>query len=232
VWEGLLVNLKNVALAVSAGLALAAAGSAAHATPLAPGGSAPASSLPVTGTTVASTSGTFVSDLGNGDFSGSFVEYVLKGDVYGKNDLAWYIEITNNKKKGAADIDTISVSFFKGFLTDVGYCATSGAHECGGEGTVLPKSESRTSNGAAIDFYVDINPTGATTDWLMIETNAISYTKGYISVENSGVATVTAYAPLAVAPVPEPSSWALMLLGFAGLGYARFEARKKGRSFV
>jgi hypothetical protein len=226
------VNLKNVALAVSAGLALAAAGSAAHATPLAPGGSAPASSLPVTGTTVASTSGTFVSDLGNGDFSGSFVEYVLKGDVYGKNDLAWYIEVSNNNTAGASDIDTISASLFAGFATDVGYCVTSGAGTCHNEGTVLPSSVSRTSNGEAVDFYVDILPNGSETDWLMIETNALSWTTGYISVENAGVATVEAFSPLTPSAVPEPSSWALMLLGFAGLGYARFEARKKGRSLV
>ncbi len=28
-------------------------------------------------------------------------------------------------------------------------------------------------------------------------------------------------------PVPEPSTWALMLLGFAGLGYAAFRRRRK-----
>jgi hypothetical protein len=30
-----------------------------------------------------------------------------------------------------------------------------------------------------------------------------------------------------VAPVPEPSTWAMMLLGFAGLGYAGYRRRHK-----
>jgi hypothetical protein len=40
----------------------------------------------------------------------------------------------------------------------------------------------------------------------------------------SGVATYN-YMP-AGSPVPEPSTWAMMLVGFAGLGYAA--ARRKG----
>ena len=30
--------------------------------------------------------------------------------------------------------------------------------------------------------------------------------------------------------VPEPSTWAMMLLGFAGLGFASYRHAKKGRS--
>ena len=33
--------------------------------------------------------------------------------------------------------------------------------------------------------------------------------------------------PLNFTPVPEPSTWALMLLGFGGLGVARRRARRK-----
>ena len=35
-----------------------------------------------------------------------------------------------------------------------------------------------------------------------------------------------------VTAVPEPSTWAMMLLGFAGLGYAGFRTRKKAISIA
>jgi hypothetical protein len=43
----------------------------------------------------------------------------------------------------------------------------------------------------------------------------------------SGQITYT-YTPLSTAPVPEPSTWAMMLMGFAGLGYAALR-RKSAR---
>ena len=35
-----------------------------------------------------------------------------------------------------------------------------------------------------------------------------------------------------VLPVPEPSTWAMMVLGFAGLGYAAFRRNTKGRALA
>jgi hypothetical protein len=35
------------------------------------------------------------------------------------------------------------------------------------------------------------------------------------------------HGPLAVAPVPEPSTWAMMIVGFAGLGLAIRSRRRK-----
>jgi hypothetical protein len=35
-----------------------------------------------------------------------------------------------------------------------------------------------------------------------------------------------------ILPVPEPSTWAMMLLGFAGLGYAAFRRNSKGQAAV
>jgi PEP-CTERM motif len=33
-------------------------------------------------------------------------------------------------------------------------------------------------------------------------------------------------------PIPEPSTWAMMALGFAGLGYAAFRRNSKGRALA
>ena len=39
-------------------------------------------------------------------------------------------------------------------------------------------------------------------------------------------------ASVQTAAIPEPSTWAMMLLGFAGLGYAGFRRNKKGRALA
>jgi PEP-CTERM motif len=41
---------------------------------------------------------------------------------------------------------------------------------------------------------------------------------------------VAAIGGLSIATVPEPSTWAMMLLGFAGLGFAGYRASRKGAS--
>jgi hypothetical protein len=37
---------------------------------------------------------------------------------------------------------------------------------------------------------------------------------------------------VAAAVAPEPSTWAMMLLGFAGLGFAGFRVSRKGAAFA
>jgi hypothetical protein len=55
---------------------------------------------------------------------------------------------------------------------------------------------------------------------------AISYTQtGGAGNGVSGSATFAVYSP-----VPEPSTWAMMMLGFAGLGYAAFRRASKDRA--
>jgi hypothetical protein len=218
-------NRRHLAFAAATAL-LAAAGSAAHANPLPPGATVLPDIFPLTGVTVTSTSGTFVSDLG--DFSGSYKEFLLRGNSFGANDLTWYIEVTNDDVAGNSDINSVTASSFKGFDTDVGYCITSGAGVCGNEGTVLPTSVHRSSTGSAVDFTVDIPADGSESDWLMIETNANKWTAGHLSIQNDGNATVSAFAPT----VPETSTWAMMLLGFAGLGYAGLRTRKTSPSIA
>jgi hypothetical protein len=44
--------------------------------------------------------------------------------------------------------------------------------------------------------------------------------------------TITGSATYATTAVPEPSTWAMMFIGFAGLGYAAFRRTVKNRTVV
>jgi probable HAF family extracellular repeat protein len=52
------------------------------------------------------------------------------------------------------------------------------------------------------------------------------YSEG-LAINDNGTAVGVSYIPLPPPPVPEPSTWAMMLLGFAGLGFAGY---RRGRS--
>ena len=51
---------------------------------------------------------------------------------------------------------------------------------------------------------------------------------GYFSLEEP----VSISAPPTVTGTPEPATWAMMMLGFAGLGYAGFRSKKKALSIA
>lgn len=53
-----------------------------------------------------------------------------------------------------------------------------------------------------------------------------SFVNGYINIGDSGVTGQTPYVPQ-VAAVPEPSTWAMMILGFCGVGFVTYRRRKQ-----
>jgi PEP-CTERM motif len=63
----------------------------------------------------------------------------------------------------------------------------------------------------------------------IFRTNAVNYDAlGTVGVINGSTFTVQGFQPIAAA-VPEPSTWAMMLIGFAGLAYA---SRRKAKAIV
>jgi PEP-CTERM motif len=69
--------------------------------------------------------------------------------------------------------------------------------------------------------YSGIVPTGATTLYLgFADANGFSGSPGYYN-DNTGYLTVAG-----VSAVPEPSTWAMMILGFAGIGAMTYRRRK------
>jgi hypothetical protein len=70
--------------------------------------------------------------------------------------------------------------------------------------------------GFNFDQFGDEIQAGETTVQLVIETNAISFTSGFVSAQDGTAGSGVAYQPLAA--VPEPASLALVGGGFLTLG--------------
>ena len=143
-------------------------------------------------------------------------------NTFGAGDYTWYIAVTNDSTSGHA-LATVSASSFTGWMTDVGYTNTVVG--------VAPTTVSSGPSGSAINFLFpapgSINP-GDNTVLLTIMTNATTVKAGNISFIDNGTATVAGFAP----GVPEPSTWAMLLLGFAGLGFAGYRTRQKAASIA
>jgi hypothetical protein len=90
-------------------------------------------------------------------------------------------------------------------------------------------SVSRSEDGDAITFTFD--GLGAThhTGNLSLFTNAPFFTDPLATFQNAagGVFSIDIAGPSAVAPVPEPSTWAMMILGFAGVGFMAYRRSRK-----
>jgi hypothetical protein len=168
-----------------------------------------------------------VSSAGASDFTAIVIEDVLvdPGNVFGAGDLTFLFQVTNN---GPSPIGRITVSSFAGSFTDVG--VNTGFAPPGFVVNLnLPSTVDRDVSGAIIGFnYPSGLAGGLTSAILEIQTNATTFRSGFgfISVINEGAATAGSFGPTPGA-VPEPATWAMMLLGFVGLGFAFRHSRRK-----
>jgi hypothetical protein len=170
---------------------------------------------PPTFTILTSTTQGIVSSA-QSDFSGNLFEAVISDptNVFGPGDLDFII-VVSNEPGSFNSIQRVTTSSFAGFKTDVGYFA--------GFPGIPPSTVDRlTAAAIGFKFFGGIAP-GSDSAQLAIETNATRFTSGFLSAFNNGSATITGFAP----SVPEPSTWAMMLIGFAGLGYAGHRQSKR-----
>jgi hypothetical protein len=95
---------------------------------------------------------------------------------------------------------------------------------------------------AGFNEYVTLNGAGAVTSWVLLLANA-SFTTEIYTLGNgpygtqdygsSGGAFVNTspgtwtLSPATISAVPEPSTWAMLLLGFAGIGFLAYRRRAK-----
>jgi PEP-CTERM motif len=123
---------------------------------------------------------------------------------------------------GPAVNQRFSMSSFAGFMTDLG-TNPFGVHD------PITVSRSLTAGGPVLSFNFDefgdgIKP-GETTVDLIVETNALKYTIGYLSAQDGTAGSGVGFAPAAT--VPEPTS--LMLMGGGLLALGSFLRKSRAR---
>jgi PEP-CTERM motif len=83
-------------------------------------------------------------------------------------------------------------------------------------------------DGVSSVFSPTTNFTGGFVGWEGLDPTGLSETS--FDAHSGSITGTLAEINLGSAPIPEPSTWAMMLLGFAGLGYAGYRANKGARS--
>jgi len=175
---------------------------ATHASVLGVGGTAPPSALTPTGAVLATTSGLITAPTFTTNFTTSVIADPTNFFCSGCLDFVY--QFTNN---GPAPNARYSASDFAGFMVNAGTNPF---------GVKDPNTVSRSgiNNGDVVSF--DFNqfgndiPPGMMTVGLVIETNALHFTSGFLSAQDGTAGSGVGFQP-AGTPVPEPAS--LMLLG-------------------
>jgi PEP-CTERM motif len=213
-------NVRYLAFVAAAGLVLAAAVPVAHAHVLnAPGLVTPDDLTVGAGSTLLGDTG--LQTLSTATFTGTIEEWVWRDPTRG-NHLDFTITVSNDATS-TDSISRVTASDFSGFLLDVGNPGGTG-------GVNAPAAITRNKPGDDVGFLfglAGLDP-GLTSALLTIDTNAFDFKAGRLAVIDSISVNAVGFQP----SVPEPSTWAMMLLGFAGLGYAGYRTSRKSVSIV
>ena len=147
-------------------------------------------------------------------FSGSLVSSVWTGDTSNPfNGLTFTYQLTSSASS-VNSIDRLTLNRFPGFLTDVGYFGIG----------IVPARASRTFNGDLIAFVFEdgnFQPSlapGSSSPLLVIQTDSLVWALGNASIIDGATANVPAFVAQAV---PEPTTFGLMVIGFAALAARR-----------
>lgn len=216
-------------------LGLAVSFPALHADTLMPPGSAniPATTTTITGDVLLATaSGAVTFPVTPNPLSANFTEWVYKDP---SPDLAcptggcldFVYQFTDTTKGASATypgvIERMTGSSYTGFLTDVGYVATTGKNSGGSTADIAPNATDRSAlpgDVVAFDFQGVANVTpGEESDLLVIKTDAHNYAVGTIGIQDGVAGSAVGFAP---SSVPEPVTMGLLGGGLALLGIARW----------
>jgi hypothetical protein len=165
----------------------------------------------------------FASNVGASDFGGFMEEWAYQdpANMFGAGDVTFVIEVTNNVGS-TNNILRVSTLDYTGFETNVGAYDTAGF--------VFPTSVDR-AIGGVVGFNFDPGIAGGQqSEFLVIQTDASSFTGGFVGEINDGSATEAGFAPfelLIVPPpsVPETATWVMLVAGFGLLGFVGFRRR-------
>jgi hypothetical protein len=173
--------------------------------------------MPV-GLALASVSGT-LNPQTTGGISGNYTEnvYADANNVFCAGCLDFVITVKDTTDPSGDPIERVTSSSFAGFMVDAGV---------GGDGSgVTPLDVTRSTDGKVVGFEFGGSSTltaGGSTKSLMIETNAMGYVPGVLSIQDGSSATASGFAPTAA---PEPMSMSLLGGGLVGLGLFRLRRR-------
>jgi hypothetical protein len=124
----------------------------------------------------------------------------------------------------SGDVTSFTVPGYSGFDVAVKQCAISTCAGLGGTAGVLTTGASRTSDGNDITFSFGSDLIGgAHSGNLQLFTNATSYVDPMATFNDNTLFQLNVVAPA----VPEPSTWAMMILGFAGIGFMAYRRKSK-----
>jgi hypothetical protein len=188
----------------------------AHAAILGNGDTGPPSFLTPSGNLLASLSGT----ISTTTFSASYSTWVYAdpNNTFCAGCLDFVYQFTNN---GPDVLERFTGYNFVGFRVNAGFDPGTSGNP--------PLTVNRSTSGAVVAFNytgIDTVSPGQTTPWLVIETNARTFTTGLVSAQDGSAGYAAAFAPAAV---PEPSSLALLGSGILGVGgfLRRFAGSKR-----
>ena len=143
-------------------------------------------------------------------FSGMLTSTVWTNDStnpFGADRMT-FTYLISNAADSAHVVDRLTISSYAGFMADVSYTPT---------GTGVPPAQADRSTADVIGF--NFVPTfgdgpilpGSDSRLLVVQTDSTVFTESIASAINGGVSMMPSFAP-----VPEPATWTLALLGLAG----------------